>query len=504
MDQLALAVAGELFEGDDLARAQRVAGHLRRRADQHPGWRLPELAADLQRPEAAREILAAEDEASYEPPPGQLTLTTMHKAKGMEWDLVYLVGVDGIEFPGTPEDYFRGHEPHLGGDPAQMARARLEGLLDPGPRRSEARAGQVEYICERLRLLYVAVTRARRFLSVSFSRTIPSGQRTRTAPESLLFGAPGGPSRREAGRSRMNLPALSQSALSAFARCRRRFYLRFVRRLEWPAPLTGSEQEWERSMRRGERFHLLVQQDALGLPADEIVRASGDAELAAWWERYRRHPPPPPEGPRIALHAELELEVSLAGGQRLVARFDRLEVSGGAGGARLDIVDWKTGAPAPRERLERSWQTSVYRFVALEAAPSLGARAGVRGGHPVRLLAERPPGAAGGAALRRRAARGGPPADRIGGGGNRGGAGEGGRGLPADRRHRRLPPLSVPVLLRPRAGGRAGFGLRVGGGRRGGRLAGAARGPGAGLRKSDGRPPADPAAARSRPEGACG
>ena len=187
VDQLALAVAGELFEGDDLARAQRVAGHLRRRADQHPGWRLPELAADLQRPDAAREILAAEEEAAYEPRPGQLTLTTMHKSKGMEWDLVYLVGVDGIEFPGTPEDYFRGHEPHLGGDPAQMARACLEGLAGASPRRSAAGAGQVEYIAERLRLLYVGITRARRFLSLSFSRTIPSGQRTRPAPESLIF-----------------------------------------------------------------------------------------------------------------------------------------------------------------------------------------------------------------------------------------------------------------------------------------------------------------------------
>ena len=188
VDQLALAVAAELFEGDDLARAQRVAGYLRRRTDQNPGWRLPELAADLQRPEAAREILGAGDEAAYEPQPGQLTLTTMHKSKGMEWDLVYLVGVDGIEFPGAPEDFFRGHQPHLGGDPAYMARARLEGLLGAEPRPSVAGAGQLEYICERLRLLYVAITRARRFLAVSFSRTIPAGQRTRAAPEALLFG----------------------------------------------------------------------------------------------------------------------------------------------------------------------------------------------------------------------------------------------------------------------------------------------------------------------------
>ena len=169
----------------------------------------------------------------------------------------------------------------------------------------------------------------------------------------------------------MNPPPLSQSALSAFDRCRRRFYLRFVRRLEWPAPLTGSEQEWERSRRRGERFHLLVQQDALGLPADEIARASGDEELTAWWERFRRHPPPPPGGPSLRVHTELELEVVLTGGQPLVARFDRLEISGDSGGARLDIVDWKTGAPSSREHLERSWQTAVYRFVALEGAGSL-------------------------------------------------------------------------------------------------------------------------------------
>ena len=169
----------------------------------------------------------------------------------------------------------------------------------------------------------------------------------------------------------MNPPSLSQSALSAFSRCERRYYLRFVRRLEWPAPLTGSELEWERSLRRGERFHLLVQQHALGLPADEIARASGDEELAAWWERFRRHPPPAPEGPGVRTHTELELEVTLAGGQRLLARFDRLVVSGGPDGARLDIFDWKTGAPAPRERLERSWQTTVYRFVALEGAASL-------------------------------------------------------------------------------------------------------------------------------------
>jgi ATP-dependent exoDNAse (exonuclease V) beta subunit len=45
----------------------------------------------------------------------------------------------------------------------------------------------VEYISERLRLLYVAITRARRFLSVSFSQHVPAGQRTRRVPDAMVF-----------------------------------------------------------------------------------------------------------------------------------------------------------------------------------------------------------------------------------------------------------------------------------------------------------------------------
>jgi len=164
---------------------------------------------------------------------------------------------------------------------------------------------------------------------------------------------------------------LSQSALASFHRCTRRFYLRFVRRLEWPAPLTGSEQEWERSLRRGEQLHLFIEQAALGMDVEAMVREAGDEQLSRWWGSVVAHPPPQPDG---EVHTELELTVPL-GDHRLVARFDRLivspVVSQGEGSCLIHIVDWKTGMAQEASRLARSWQTTIYQFVAVEASSSL-------------------------------------------------------------------------------------------------------------------------------------
>jgi hypothetical protein len=166
---------------------------------------------------------------------------------------------------------------------------------------------------------------------------------------------------------------LSQSGLAAFARCPRRFYLRFVRRLEWPAPLTGSEQEWERSLLRGEELHLFIQQAALGIDVQNLVGAMGDTQLATWWQNFVDSPPQQPHGD---VHTELELIVPTGGvpaatQHQLMARFDRLIVSTDDSGAQIHIIDWKTGTPRDPSSLESSWQTVVYRYIAVEASTRL-------------------------------------------------------------------------------------------------------------------------------------
>jgi len=185
VDQLVLTVAQDLLGEEELGGAQKLAAYLRSRAEQHEDWRLPDLARELGEGKGG---LSGEGEG-YEPRPGRITLTTMHKAKGLEWDLVYLVGVDGRWFPHALEDYFVGERDFLGADPAAEARAALLDLAGEGEGGglSATDRAHSEIIAERLRLLYVGITRARRFLALSWSREVPAGVRMRPAAPAPIF-----------------------------------------------------------------------------------------------------------------------------------------------------------------------------------------------------------------------------------------------------------------------------------------------------------------------------
>lgn len=158
----------------------------------------------------------------------------------------------------------------------------------------------------------------------------------------------------------------SQTILREYSRCKRLFLLRHVKRIGWPAPTTTEVDAWEADVRRGEFFHHLMHQDALGLDLSSTLEGSDDPLIRQWWQNYSSHPPRGiPEGRTFT---EIRLSVPLAG-RRLIARYDRLIL---ADSGRIVIVDWKTGQKPPDQaELEESWQTLVYRYVAVEGGVHL-------------------------------------------------------------------------------------------------------------------------------------
>ncbi|GAB4527469.1 MAG: ATP-dependent helicase [Anaerolineae bacterium] len=178
VDQLVLTLTQDLFVVPaDIALGYKVAAVLRGMAQSNPGWRLPEFAEELRAiSENQRKFIGFDDvERGYEPTPGRVTVATMHAAKGLEWDRVYLMGVSNYGFPSAqPYDNYLAERWFVrdGLNLEAEALAQLDALLgDPATYREGIATGQarLDYAAERLRLLYVGITRAKRELVITWN-----------------------------------------------------------------------------------------------------------------------------------------------------------------------------------------------------------------------------------------------------------------------------------------------------------------------------------------------
>ncbi len=169
----------------------------------------------------------------------------------------------------------------------------------------------------------------------------------------------------------MTLPAdfqFSQNNLQDYLDCPRRFELRALRRLAWPAVQTEPVIEQEQAMQRGSHFHHMLHQAAIGIPP----QVTNDPHLAAWWQNYLDFPP---QGLPERRHPEFTLHAPFAG-YRLIAKFDLIAI---APGQQAIIVDWKTNPRrTPRAFLARRMQTRLYRFLLVTAGHSLNANARIQ------------------------------------------------------------------------------------------------------------------------------
>ncbi len=156
----------------------------------------------------------------------------------------------------------------------------------------------------------------------------------------------------------------SAASLQDYVDCPRRYYLRHVQKLAWPAIQSEPVLENELWMQQGARFHQMVHRSLLGIPDDLLSSHVHEPDLQRWWNQFQsarqsgtleilREAP-------SRLFPEITLSQPLAGA-RLLAKCD-LILARSVG--EVLIYDWKTA----RKRLSRPWlaarlQTRVYPYL---------------------------------------------------------------------------------------------------------------------------------------------
>jgi hypothetical protein len=175
----------------------------------------------------------------------------------------------------------------------------------------------------------------------------------------------------------MTLPEgfhFSQSNLQDYLDCQRRFQLRYLLHVAWPAIEIQPASENENYLQLGAAFHFLIRQHQSGVPVELLTASiqqyphSDRNELSLWWDNYLialNNPedlgtllqPSPPL--TVAIIPEFSLSTPL-GGFRVIAKYDLLVLDRSD---TLTILDWKTNRIRPTRRwLQGRMQSHIYPY----------------------------------------------------------------------------------------------------------------------------------------------
>jgi DNA helicase-2/ATP-dependent DNA helicase PcrA len=201
VDQLTLTISQDLFDDPaDLALGHKIAVVLGGIAANNPDYRLPELSDELRKiAQNQRRFLGFDDATTgYEPRQGVVTVATMHAAKGLEWDRVYLMAVNSYSFPVAregesfqSEKWFVRDQLNLQAEVHEQSRLLMDGKAAEYREGTATAQARVEYAAERLRLLYVGITRAKRDLVMTWNmgRFWEQGRRNEAAAALIALSA---------------------------------------------------------------------------------------------------------------------------------------------------------------------------------------------------------------------------------------------------------------------------------------------------------------------------
>lgn len=172
------------YHQSELATADKLAERVAQQASEPSLSAIVQVLSEIVSSERFEPVDIGEADERYTRP-GQLTIITMHKAKGLDWDFVFIPFLHEAMIPGNlrmpPQAQFLGDFTL-----AEVARAQIRASLHgadglPDPMTAWEQAKHLK-IAEEFRLLYVAMTRAKRLLWLSAAQKAPF---TWSKPENL-------------------------------------------------------------------------------------------------------------------------------------------------------------------------------------------------------------------------------------------------------------------------------------------------------------------------------
>ena len=183
IEEFTVTIGAQLFKDSaDLALTHKIALILQKAKAYYPDWQLDNFAEELIAIAANRYRLYgfSEEDRGFDPDQhkGKAVVSTMHKAKGLEWDRVYLMSVNNYNFPSLhdsdqyiSEKWFIKDKRNLEAEVIQNINAFInkEEMEQSEIISTATQQSRVEFCAERLRLLYVGITRAREELVITWN-----------------------------------------------------------------------------------------------------------------------------------------------------------------------------------------------------------------------------------------------------------------------------------------------------------------------------------------------
>ena len=198
IDQLILLIGQDLFHtSEDLCCAGQIGILLSQVVRMNPELSLGSMASEVRKIASNANLYAGlrGSDSQFDPNdyPGKVVVTTYHKAKGLEWDQVFLTSCNNYDFPDGSEAQYvnRRYKPRYVRDNLDLQAELLQALkvvsgVEPGlhyRRGDGSREAWLGSVKERLRLLYVGITRAKKGLYISFN----SGRFGKTTEASVVM-----------------------------------------------------------------------------------------------------------------------------------------------------------------------------------------------------------------------------------------------------------------------------------------------------------------------------